>query len=196
MCYAWWHCLFIYFYCVPLYIGPGSCCCLAVALAAWLVGDHASVASLCAGIITSRGPGALVSAVILNRAHSKRQTGITSDKTIRYERFILYRTTKFISKSSKQYLLRGSKIQLSTWAELLPITGTDTQATALRQVGQVLLSRSHVLIDLVHALIHTPQLFWMTNEKEAWSTGAEWCSFWGHGSIPKTRSLSVYIICI
>jgi len=40
----------------------------------------------------------------------------------------------------------------------VPVTGADTHATALGEVSQVLLGLSHVLVDLVHALIHTPQL--------------------------------------
>lgn len=40
----------------------------------------------------------------------------------------------------------------------VPVTGADAEAATLGQIGQVLLSLPHVLVDLVHALVHTPQL--------------------------------------
>lgn len=40
----------------------------------------------------------------------------------------------------------------------VPVTGADAQAATLGQISQVLLSLPHVLVDLVHALVHTPQL--------------------------------------
>lgn len=44
----------------------------------------------------------------------------------------------------------------------VPVTGADAQAATLGEVGQVLLGQLHVLVDLVHALLHTLQLLWNT----------------------------------
>lgn len=40
----------------------------------------------------------------------------------------------------------------------VPVTGADAEAATLGQIGQVFLRLSHVLVDLVHALLHTLQL--------------------------------------
>lgn len=44
------------------------------------------------------------------------------------------------------------------WQYSLPVTGADTEAAALGEVIKVFLGVFHVLVDLVHALLHTPQL--------------------------------------
>ena len=44
------------------------------------------------------------------------------------------------------------------WLYSVPVTGADAEAAALGEVSQVFLSLSHVLVDLVHALLHTLQL--------------------------------------
>lgn len=40
----------------------------------------------------------------------------------------------------------------------VPITRADTEAATLGEISQVFLSLSHVLVDLIHALLHTLQL--------------------------------------
>lgn len=49
-------------------------------------------------------------------------------------------------------------MEIKRGGEGLPVTGADAEAAALGQVGEVFLSLPHVLVDLVHALLHVPQL--------------------------------------
>lgn len=44
----------------------------------------------------------------------------------------------------------------------LPVTRADTEAAALGEISQVPLRLSHVLVDLLHAILHTTQLLWNT----------------------------------
>lgn len=55
----------------------------------------------------------------------------------------------------------------------VPVTGADAQAATLGEVGQVLLGLPHVLVDLVHALLHTLQLLWNTGSTPPSHTSAD-----------------------